>query len=58
MCSEGNFERWQAELERRRLAAEEADWYWQQLAEDVEGLWRTVQSLANRNNSIRTPPGS
>jgi hypothetical protein len=48
------FERWQAELERRRAAAEEADRNWQQLAEDVDGLRRTVQALSNRNHSIRT----
>ena len=48
------FERWQAELERRRAAAEEADRFWQQLAEDVDGLRQTVQALSNRNHSIRT----
>jgi hypothetical protein len=48
------FERWQAELERRRVAAEEADRFWQQLAEDVDGLRRTVQALSNRNHSIGT----
>jgi hypothetical protein len=50
----GPSERWQADLERRRVAAEEADRYWRQLAEDVDSLRRTVQALSNRNHSIRT----